>query len=171
MHKLSDAHVDHPSPSKDSDHWGKVAGGILSAGNSISQNCILRLGHERDGTAMAIIIAVPGHGACLWSTARAGQEGRRWAVESPHPWVGSTTWASLIGGRPSAWYVGMQGAPSNANVGGFKIDRSRRLWNKCSHPHYPCTLGYHWTTKLDFPVLPVVKTVQLTHCSSKTAVS
>lgn len=76
---------------------------------------------------------------------------------SPHPWVGSTTWASLIGGQPSAWYVGMQGAPSHANVGGFKIDRSRRLWNKCGHPLHPCALGYHWTTDLDFPVANLKK--------------
>lgn len=105
---------------------------------------------------MAIITAVPGRVACLWSTTRAGQEGRRWAVESPHPWVGSTTWALLIGGQPSEWYVGMQGAPSYANVGGFKTDWSRRLWNKCGHIFAPEHSAIAEQPYLDFPVSPVM---------------
>ena len=35
------------------------------------------------------------------------------------PWVGSTTWASLMGRQPSAWYVGMQAATARADVRGF----------------------------------------------------
>lgn len=92
---------------------------ILSAGNSISQNCTLGLGLERDGMAVAIISLVPRRAACLWSRARAGQESRRWVGEGRQPWVGFTTWASLMGRQPSAWYVGMRAAAAHADVRGF----------------------------------------------------
>lgn len=111
-----------------------------------SENCTLGLGHERDDMTISLIILVPGHLACLWSRARTGQGGRRWVVEGPHPWVGSTTCATLIDRQPSAWYVGMQGAPSHDNVGGFKISWRRRLWKTCDHPLHISTLRYHWTT-------------------------
>lgn len=39
--------------------------------------------------------------------------------EGWQPWVGSTTWASLMGQQPSAWYVGMQAAAARADVRGF----------------------------------------------------
>lgn len=38
---------------------------ILSAGNSISQNCTLGLRLERDGLAAAVISPVPRRAACL----------------------------------------------------------------------------------------------------------
>lgn len=69
---------------------------------------------------MTIISLVPRHVACLWSGARVGQEGRRWAGEGWEPWVGSTTWASLMGRQPSAWYVGMRAATAQADVRDFK---------------------------------------------------
>lgn len=70
--------------------------------------------------AVAIISPVPRRVACLWSRARAGREGRRWAGEGRQSWVGSAALASLMGWQTSTRYVGMQATNVCADVRGFK---------------------------------------------------
>lgn len=106
--------------------------------------------------AVAIIRPVPRRAACLWSRARAGQEGRSRAGEGQQPWVGSTSWASLMGRQPSVRYVGMQAATASANVRGFYIGCSR---HRSGHTSRVATLTVTITDHphLIFPTLTAVK--------------
>lgn len=106
--------------------------------------------------AVTIIRPVPRRAACLWSRARAGQEGRSRAGEGQQAWVGSTIWASLMGRQPSARYVGMQAATASANVRGFYIGWSR---HRSGHPARVATLTVTITDHplLIFPTLTAVK--------------
>lgn len=69
--------------------WGKRSKRSLFASYlqeiALAKIVLLCWGHERDGMAVAIISPVPRRAACLWSGARAGQEGRRWAGEGRQP--------------------------------------------------------------------------------------
>lgn len=108
---------------------------ILSAGNSISQNCppgfsAWKGWHGRDhNLPCPLTCGLP----LIQSQGWAGK-GRRWAGEGRQPWVGCTTWASLMGRQLSAWYVGMQAATAHADTRGFKTVWSRRLWNRSAPP-------------------------------------
>lgn len=95
--------------------------------------------------AVAIISLVPRRVACLWSRARAGREGRRWAGEGRQSWVGSAALASLMGWQTSARYVGMQATNVCADVRGFK----KKLAEKQvagTQPTYPPTPTPHHPT-------------------------